>query len=44
MKSKAFDVKDIKINDHFWSFEQSLVRKQVLPYQWEILNDRVPEA
>ena len=44
MNSKVFDIKDVKVNDSFWSFEQKLVREKVIPYQWEVLNDRVPEA
>ncbi len=37
-------LKDIRITDPFWQREQELVRTQVLPYQWEALNDRVPGA
>ena len=44
MKIKPMDIKKIKINDLFWTRETELVRKEVIPYQWEILNDRVPEA
>ncbi|RUT45270.1 glycoside hydrolase family 127 protein [Paenibacillus anaericanus] len=32
------------IHDPFWSEYIRLVRKVVVPYQWEALNDRVPEA
>lgn len=34
----------VRIEDGFWQSEQALVRDVVLPYQWEILNDRVPDA
>jgi hypothetical protein len=44
MKIRPLDIKKIKINDTFWSRETELVRKEVIPYQWEILNNRVPEA
>ena len=44
MNSKAYDIKEVTVNDRFWSYEQELVRNKVIPYQWEILNDRVPEA
>lgn len=44
MKIRPLDIKKIKINDAFWSRETELVRKEVIPYQWEILNNRVPEA
>ncbi len=37
-------LKDIAIDDRFWSGYQRLVREQVLPYQWEALNDRVEGA
>lgn len=38
------DLKSIKVTDEFWHREQELVRTQVIPYQWEALNDRVPGA
>ena len=38
------DIKNTAIRDEFWSRKQALVRKEVIPYQWEILNDRIPEA
>lgn len=41
---KAADIKKVKISDEFWSRKQELVRTEVIPYQWEILNDRIPEA
>ena len=44
MNGQHVDIKKIKIEDKFWSAKQELIRKEVLPYQWEILNDRVPEA
>ncbi len=42
--SKPISLKNIEINDEFWGREQELVRKEVIPYQWEALNDRVPGA
>ncbi len=42
--SAPFDMKKVKITDEFWSREQELVRTEVIPYQWEALNDRVPGA
>ncbi|MBA9085514.1 hypothetical protein FHR92_001980 [Fontibacillus solani] len=33
-----------KIQDPFWSEYIRLVREVVVPYQWEALNDRIPEA
>ncbi|MGQ7890139.1 glycoside hydrolase family 127 protein [Paenibacillus sp. WC2504] len=34
----------IQINDDFWNHYVNLVRNTVIPYQWEALNDRVPDA
>lgn len=37
-------LKDTKISDKFWSPYLDLVREVVLPYQWEALNDNIPDA
>lgn len=42
--SKSLSLKQVKIQDSFWSDKIELVRKVVIPYQWEVLNDRVPGA
>lgn len=42
--SRPLDLKQIQITDEFWGREQELVRREVIPYQWEALNDRIPEA
>jgi len=42
--SRPLDLKKVKITDEFWGREQELVRTEVIPYQWEALNDRIPEA
>ncbi len=42
--SRPVDLKQIQITDAFWQREQELVRTEVIPYQWEALNDRVPGA
>lgn len=42
--SNPLDLKQIQVTDAFWHREQELVRTQVLPYQWEALNDRVEGA
>lgn len=34
----------IRVTDGFWKREMELVRREVIPYQWEALNDRIPEA
>lgn len=35
-------LKKVKIKDDFWGRYIRLVREEVIPYQWEVLNDRVP--
>ncbi|GHT96972.1 hypothetical protein FACS1894142_0180 [Spirochaetia bacterium] len=32
------------VSDPFWGPYMELIRKEVLPYQWEALNDRLPGA
>lgn len=39
---KRVGLDQVKIQDQFWGFYRSLVRDVVIPYQHEILNDRVP--
>lgn len=34
----------VRVTDPFWHAKQELVRTEVIPYQWEALNDRVPGA
>lgn len=40
----SVDLKDISIKDSFWSKHVDLVRKAIIPYQWEAMNDRIPDA
>ncbi len=42
--SSPLSLKAMEITDGFWKKEMELVRKEVLPYQWEALNDRVEGA
>lgn len=44
MKLEAVDLKRIKINDNFWNKHIKLVPDVILPYQWDAINDRIPEA
>lgn len=44
MSNKPISLRNFKVADGFWKDEMELVRKEVLPYQWEILNDRVEGA
>ncbi|WP_167956465.1 glycoside hydrolase family 127 protein [Anaerosporobacter faecicola] len=42
--SKPLDLKQIEVTDVFWKKEMELIRTEVIPYQWEALNDRVEGA
>lgn len=42
--SSPLDLRQIQVTDEFWYREQELVRTEVIPYQWEALNDRIPDA
>jgi len=35
---------NVKVNDRFWKRYMDVVRNEVIPYQWEALNDRIPDA
>ncbi|MCR5250397.1 MAG: glycoside hydrolase family 127 protein [Lachnospiraceae bacterium] len=41
---RPIDLKKAKITDPFWKGEMELVRKEVIPYQWDAINDRVEGA
>lgn len=42
--SRPLSLRAMKITDDFWKSKMELVRKEVIPYQWEALNDRVEGA
>lgn len=42
--SQPVSIKNVTVSDPFWSEYVELVRNTVLPYQWEALNDRIPDA
>lgn len=42
--SKAMDIKAVQVDDNFWKPEMELVRTEVIPYQWNALNDKVEGA
>lgn len=42
--SQHTDLKNIEITDPFWKNEIELVRREVIPYQYEALNDRIEGA
>ena len=42
--SSPLSLRDVQIKDAFWKKEMELVRTEVIPYQWDALNDRVEGA
>lgn len=44
MTSMETDLHKLKVTDPFLGQYQQLVRDVVIPYQWEALNDRIPDA
>ncbi len=42
--SSPMDLTRVSVTDSFWKRTMELVRKEVIPYQWEVLNDRMPGA
>ena len=44
MKAEPISLKHIKIDSSFWKKRINLIRKTVIPYQWELLNDRIKDA
>lgn len=43
-KIKLLPLKDIIIDDAFWGRYMRIVREKVIPYQWKVLNDEIPDA
>lgn len=44
MSNSPISLRNIKVTDDFWKNEIELVRTEVIPYQWNALNDRVEGA
>ena len=42
--SRPLSLRRVHLDDSFWKREMELVRTQMIPYQWETLNDRVADA
>ena len=42
--SAPVGLSQVTVKDAFWSRTMELVRREVIPYQWEAINDRVPGA
>lgn len=43
-KRNTIKLNDIRIDDAFFNKYTKLVTKEIIPYQWEVLNDREPTA
>ncbi|OPA79452.1 hypothetical protein BVG16_10295 [Paenibacillus selenitireducens] len=43
-ESATLPLQDVQIQDTFWSSYMDLVHQVVIPYQWDALNDRIPDA
>lgn len=44
MALHAIDLRKIKIHDRFWSKHVNLVKEAIIPYQWDAMNDLIPDA
>jgi DUF1680 family protein len=42
--TSPLSLSQVKIDDKFWQPRMELVRRVMIPYQWEALNDRIPDA
>ena len=43
-RNKPISLRQFKSHEGFWQERMELVRKEMLPYQWETLNDRIEGA
>ena len=43
-KLKTVPLNKIKISDRFWNRYTHLVKDVLIPYQWDILNDKLPDV
>ena len=44
MLTEMLNIRQVKVNDPFWSGRIQLVIDRALPYQWWVLNDQEPDA
>ena len=44
MSLHTIDLRNVKIKDEFWNKYTSLVTEEVLPYQWQVLNDELDDV
>lgn len=40
----SLPLQNIEINDKFWTKYSKLVKDVIIPYQWDILNDKVEDV
>jgi DUF1680 family protein len=43
-KMRPLSLQNVKINDRFWADRIELMAREVIPYQWDALNDTIPGA
>jgi len=43
-KLKLANLKQVKIDDPFWNKHTKLVKEEILTYQWQAMNDQIPDA
>jgi uncharacterized protein len=41
--SRTVPLKNVRITDAFWSGYQELISRTVLPYQWDVINDKIKD-
>ena len=44
MKTKPVSLKQVSVKGGFWGPRADQAREIILPFQWEVMNDRVPGA
>ncbi len=44
VKAKPIALQSVKLQDRIWKNRFELVRDEVIPYQWDALNDRIPDV
>jgi len=44
MKTRSVLIKNVSVQGGFWGSLVDMVREIILPFQWEVMNDRVPGA
>ncbi|MDD2495039.1 MAG: hypothetical protein PHE29_07595 [Tissierellia bacterium] len=37
------ELKNVFIDDKFWNRYQKLVREEIIPYQWQVINDEIKD-